>query len=300
MIRPVLRACLVLVLAGAAAAAERIPAERIPADCTWAAQVDAQALLASRLGGWLSARLDQQPHAARLAMLEAVSGLALRRDLRRVTVCGVGERQEDGLLLVRGTFDAAKLATLAQAAEGHRLEQAEGRTIHVWNGKDRPAVGCLAQPDLLILGASVERVRTMLRVLDGPASVAPPVAPPPGWDGALAWVAATGIDALAAARGSSAMLASVRGGAIRLVEADGAVVLEARLDTAGEAVAQQLAEAGRGLLALLALQRPGNIDGEVLAALLAARIERSGSDLGLRVAVPLATALQALDRTRAP
>lgn len=280
-----LLACLALVCLALAAGA----AERLPADCRWVVQLDVPALLRTRAGAWLGQQLLRQPHAARLQVLEAVSGLQPERDLRLITLCGVDGNDDNGLILVRGTFDAARLEALAKAAAGHQAVRAGGRTIHLWADKGKPAAGCLAAPDLLLLGKSAQRIREALALLDDPARPSARIALPPAWDeAAVIFGAADRIDALVAGQPASATLGNLRACAARLVEQGDELVLEARAEAVGEAAAQQLVDAGRGLAAIVQLQRPAGLDAALAEALRAARLERRGATVELRLAVPTA------------
>ncbi|HAT11192.1 MAG TPA: hypothetical protein DCS97_11520 [Planctomycetes bacterium] len=271
-------------------------AERIPADCRWIVQLDVQALFKSQTGEWIAAQLVKQPHAARLKLLESISGLQPRRDLRTVTICGVGADDDSGLVYARGTFDGPRLVTLAQAAEGYAAVPAGSHTIHTWIDKGKPAAGCLVQRDLLILGKTADRLREAITALEASAVPVPVVSLPAGWaDAAFAVCAADQLAALAAGKPESAMLRNVRSFAARLSEAGNELVLEARAGTTDDTAAQQLVDAGRGLAAIVQLQRPGKLDAALFEALRTARLERDGSQASLRIALPIADAVRLIE-----
>ncbi len=276
--------CLLLAFACQAAAAERIPA-----DSRWMIQADVQALLRSQVGGLILQELQKQPHAARLAILQAVTGLDLRRDIRMVTICGIGADDDSGLVLVRGTFDAGRLHGLAQAAEGHLALTAGSRTIHTWQDKGKPAAGCLAAPDLLILAKTSTRIRDALAALDDAAVAGSSIAVPPGWDAsALVLCAADRIGELTAGKPESALLRQVRTMSARIAEDGANLAVEARALAANETAAQQLIDAARGLSALVQLQKPDSLDPVLLEALRTAVISRDRAAVSLRLAVPMA------------
>ncbi len=274
-------------------------AERIPADCKWVVHVDAQALLRSKAGEWIGRQLTQQPMAARLKMLESISGLDPRRDIRSVTICGAGAEDDSGLVFVRGTFDADRLTMVAQAAEGHVAIPAGGRVIHTWLDRDKPSAGCLAAADLLILGRTADRLREALDLSEGlQAGAVFPL--PPGWDGAaLVVCAADELAALAAGKPESAMLRNVRSFAGRIVEDGAQFAVEARATAISEATAQQLVDAGRGLAAILQLQRPAQIDASLIAAVQSAKLSREGSTVSLRLTLPIEDAVRLIEQRKA-
>lgn len=290
---PRLFACLALLCLALAASA----AERIPADCRWVLQMDVQALTGTQAGTWLARQMTRQPLAARLQMLEAISGLQPKRDLSLVTICGADGNDATGLVFVRGRFDAAKLESIALAADGHQGIAVGQRTIHVWQDKGKPAAGCLAAADLLILGKSPERIREAIALLDDPSRPAAAIAVPADWQSAaLVFGAADRIDALISDKPASAMLGNVRSCAARITEQGADMVLEARAAAASESAAQQLVDAGRGLSAIVQLQKPADLDPALVEALRAGRLERSGSTVDLRLAIPTAELLRLIEK----
>lgn len=291
MIRILTTFCLLLAMAATSAA------ERIPADCRWVLQLDVQALAKGRTGAWLRELVTERTAAARLQMLEAVSGLNPERDLRRITVCGRDGNEEGGLVLVRGTFDAAKLGTIAEALEGHATIAVGARTIHTWINDRKPAAACLAAPDLLILGRSVERLRVALAILEG--SYTSPITLPAGWEGSgLALAAAEGVREWAGQGPQSALLANVSGFAARLHDDGTSLSLDALATTIGETQAQQMVDAGNGLRALVQIQKPADLDPALFEVLRSAQLNRNGATVSLHAAIPLADLLRIIEQKR--
>lgn len=274
-----------------------VAAERVPADCRWVIHADLQSMLRTKVGEWLGREMVKQPHAARLQMLEAVSGLNLRRDLKNVTICGVGADDDTGLVYVRGTFDANRLNTLAQAADGYAAVQAGSRTIHTWQDKGKPAAGCLAAADLLLLGKSSDRLREALDLLDAPAQQGAVFQLPAGWEkSALVVCAAEDLATLAAGKPESAMLCNVRSLVARVVEDGALLALEARAVATTEAAAQQMVDAGRGLAAIVQLQKPANLDPVLIETVRSGQLNREGVNVSLRLTVPFEDALRLIQQ----
>jgi hypothetical protein len=271
-------------------------AERIPADCRWMIQADVQAVMRSQIGGLIIQKLQQQPHAARLSILQSVIGLDPRRDLRTVTICGVGADDDTGLVLVRGTFDAGRLTALAQAAQGHLALAVGSRTIHTWQDKGRPAAGCLAGPDLLILAKTSTRIREALSVLDDPAAAGHVLAVPAGWDtSALMLCAADRMGEIVVGKPESALLRQVSTMSARVVEDGPNLAVEARALAANDTAAQQLVDAARGLSVLVQLQKAESVDPALLQALRTATISREGAVMSLRLAVAMADVVRLVE-----
>jgi hypothetical protein len=276
-------------------------AERVPPDARWMAHLDVAALLRSQTGTWLKEQLAQQPHAARLAMLNAVSGIDVVQDLHHITVSGIGADDASGLVQVRGRFDAAKLETVVQATEEHAVQTFGQRRIHTWRGDDgKPVAGCLAAPDLLLLGKDPQRLRAGLRLADDATAPAASFSVPAGWAGsALLLCAADDIAALAGPEPASAMLRQLRGVAARLGEEGPLLTFEARTQTRDAAAAQQLIEAGRGLMALVQLQQPANLDAALVESLRGAELSRDGDTALLRLRLPVADAVRLIAEQQA-
>lgn len=283
--------CLLLTMAVASAA------ERIPADCRWVVQIDVQALAKGQGGAWIRNLLKDKTVAARMQMVEAISGLNPERDLRQVTVCGIDGNETTGLVLVRGTLDAGKLATIAEALDSHTTITVGTRTIHTWVGEGKPAAACLAAPDLLILGRSADRIRIAVTVLDG--SYTPPIALPTGWEGsALAIAAAEGVREWAGNGPQSALFANVSGFAARVWEDGPDLCLDAVAAAVGETQAQQMVDAGNGLRAIVQIQKPADLDPALLEVLRTAQLTRSAALVNLHAKIPLADLLRIIDQKR--
>lgn len=285
--------CLVLVCMAAWASA----VERIPADCRWVLQMDVQALMGSQVGEWLGGQMIRQPVAARLRVLESISGLQPKRDLRLITICGADSNDATGLVYVRGTFDAERLESLALAAEAHEGVEVGKRTIHSWQDKGKPAAACLVGADLLVLGKSVERIREAIALVDDPNRPSAQISLPEKWESsALLFGAADRIDALISDKPASAMLGNIRSCAARISEQGQDMVLEAHAIAASDAAAQQLVDAGRGLSAIVQLQKPANIDPVLIDALRNGQLERNAAAVTLRLAMPTAEIVRLIEK----
>ena len=289
-----LAAFALLIIATIAAAAERVPA-----DCRWIIHADVQLMLRTKVGEWLGREMIKQPHAARLRMLEAISGLNIKRDLKSATICGAGADDDTGLVYVRGTFDANRLTTVAQAAEGYTAVQAGSRTIHTWMDKGKPAAGCLAAADLLILGKSSTRIREALDLLDAPTQPGAAFPLPAGWEkSALVVCAADQLEVLAAGKPESAMLRNLRSLVARVIEDGAHLTLEARGVASTESAAQQMVDAGRGLAAIVQLQKPANLDPVLIETVRTAQLAREGVNVTLRLSLPFDEALRLIQQGR--
>ena len=263
-------------------------ADPLPPGTRWGLHLDVTALLTGRAGETVRAVATRQPHAARLAMVRALTGSDPLTDLRTVTVGG-GDRPESTVVVVRGRLDRERLETMAMAAMDHRSVPAGNRVIHAWTHDGHPAAGCLAAPDLLVLGGSVEQVLTTMAALDG--GPAADLALPAGWKGS-AMLLATAKDPGAMGRGpESALLRATRGVSARLREDGDALALEAVAEAGSEDQARRIQDGLKGLVALIALRPPEDMPASLAAALAAAQVERQGASVAAQVRMPLDAAI---------
>jgi hypothetical protein len=207
---------------------------------------------------------------------------------------GGGEGPESVVLVLRGRFDRQKLETMAQASADHRSVPAGALTVHAWTHEGRPAAGCLAKPDLLVLGADVERVLATVAAVNGGPAAALPL--PAGWeDSAIVLAAAEGVGDLG--RGpESAILRAVRSAAGRLREDGADLVLDLNATAAGEEQARRIQDGLRGLAALIALRPPEDMPPAAAEALAGLTVERQGAAVAATARMPMATALDMLAR----
>lgn len=271
-------------------------AERLPADSRWFLHLDLQALRASQAGPWIEARLAEPQTAARIQLLTAMTGLK-PGDLRAVTVCGAQGGETTALVLVRGTFDAERLATLARAADDYRAIPSGARTIHTWKDKAKTVAGCLIAPDLLALAQDVERIRLAIRLHDDPGAPVAAFALPAAWAGqGLLTGAAERLGDLLAGQPASAMFGNVRSCAVRLAESGSDLGLDLQTTALNEAAAQQMVDAGRGLIALVLMQQSTDLDPALVGAITTATIERSAAQVTVRTSLPMADVLRLADQ----
>src|SRR5258708_16102955 len=111
----------------------------------------------SPLGQFMLTRMQNGDEG--FAKLAATIGFDPRRDLREVLIGTVGQPGQQGLVLARGTFDAARIFAAARLG---------GHTVETYNGVD-------------ILTGKGDSLTHAVTFLDGSSPVAghPPTVPPP-------------------------------------------------------------------------------------------------------------------------
>ncbi len=163
-------AVLMIFLGTAALSAAPFRLDTIPQDAKWAARVDVERLKETRLGRMLLDELNREKPAAQLAAVEAVFRFDPRKDLSSILVYGSGASPEQGVALIRGTFDEDHLATLVQANETYEKYRYGSHVVHSWidekPGSER-LFGCFHPSGALLLSQGRETLKTALDVLDG-------------------------------------------------------------------------------------------------------------------------------------
>jgi hypothetical protein len=204
-------------------------------------------------------QIAKPPHAARIALFQAISGINPTTDIRTITITGVGPGHAgddpSAVALVRGAFDAQKLTTIAQATDQHAEERLGSRTLHTWVDKGKPVAGCLAAADLLVLGNDPQRVRSVLRLLDDPKAPAASLPLPGEWkDAAISLCFAHDLDRISGGKLASSALRHVEAIALRADEQGPDMAVDARLTTTDDAAAQDIVDSARGLIAMASMQ----------------------------------------------
>ncbi|NUQ66625.1 MAG: hypothetical protein HUU20_29535, partial [Pirellulales bacterium] len=120
-----IRACLAIVLLGWAATTQAAPVEfqEIPAGAKWLAHVDVDAMRDTTLVPRAYHQVVQEhPEAERhFEKVREISGMDPRQGLHSLTFCGTKISEEQGILIVKGDFDQARLEEKAKDAPDHEV-----------------------------------------------------------------------------------------------------------------------------------------------------------------------------------
>ena len=109
------------------------------ASAQWAAHLDVEGFLASKVGALVLEQAKKPEIAAGLAMLQNVSGLDLTKSLKGITLYGVGAGEENGVALIEGTFDRERLLNLLRANPSLRETKLGELPAYQWT--DEPKGG---------------------------------------------------------------------------------------------------------------------------------------------------------------
>jgi hypothetical protein len=124
-------AVVVLAAASLAPAADQQLMGLLMPDAKVVAGLNVEQARNSPFGQFLLSRIQSDDQG--LQKLTTLTGFDPRRDLREVLMASVGQPGHKGLVVARGTFDAAKILDAARAA-GHTSESYKG--IEILTGKD--------------------------------------------------------------------------------------------------------------------------------------------------------------------
>ena len=278
-----------LALAQAAVAAP-FNAAQVPAAAVLVLHLDADALRQTAPGRALLEHLNSGKGGQQMDALAAVLGWDLRRDLAGLTLFNTTSDEREGVALLRGRFDPARLEVLLKADAGYRSEVYQGATVHGWidQEKKQRRYGALLG-DLAVVSGSKAAVQRTLDVLQARAPAlagANPNQLPLPEAGAAFALAAANLAAfpLTNTPPHARSLRMARSGSFTLAEAGGQVLGQLTLRAEREEAARLMADAGRGLLALAQLDdQQDEAAREMLRAL---RIEQGGSEVALHLTLP--------------
>ena len=278
-----------LALASAAPAAPFNPAQ-VPAAATWVMHVDLDNLRQTAPGRALAEQLSGGKSGQQLDALAAVLGVDLRRDLTGFTLFGASNWDRDGVAVLRGRFDPARLEVLLKADPGYGVETYQGTALHTWidREKNERRYGALLGDLALVSGSKAALQQSVDVVQARGASLAgqnPNQLPLPAPGSAFA-VAAANLTRLPMATNApnARTLRLARAGSFTLAEQGGQVVGRLSLRAERDESARLMADAARGLLAMAQLDEQQ--DAATRELLQSFRVEQTGSSVELQMGLP--------------
>lgn len=152
----------------------------IPADPTWVAHIDIDALKATTIGEFITSQLDKPEVKDKLAAFTQISSIDVQKQLHGVSLYDTTMKEEDGVLIVYADLQPENLVTLAKGMDEYEASEHKGHTIHSWIDKGHhfgPGRGnrrtfAAIQGSRLIFGQSQAAVTGALDVIDGGPSLA--------------------------------------------------------------------------------------------------------------------------------
>ncbi len=254
-----------VLLATVAASAGSLQRNSVPANSVWVLHADCDGLRQTAVGRYLLTELEKPDAQKKFAAFQTIFSFDPRQALHGLTLYGISQKPEDGVLLVNADFDAARLTTLAEGAKAHQSTEHGKYTIHSWIDEKKPARnGTKPRTYAAIHGATVifgqkeERVADALDVLAGikTSLVAGKDFPNLGAAGGKSFIqgAARKIE-LPESDPNAAVLKQSKSLALDVAESDNRFAATLNLEADSEDVAKQVSSIANGLIGLMTLKK---------------------------------------------
>jgi hypothetical protein len=145
----------------------------IPPDAQWALYVDVPKLTSSAMFKALVDEGEMAKIKGKTDPFFAKLRIDPMKDLRGVTVFGLGKEDEDAVVVLSGKFDRAHLTSLVKAETSYKEIPFGKYTIYSWEGDE---FGAFAADDLIILGENEQAIKSALTAMEGRnRDAAPPI-----------------------------------------------------------------------------------------------------------------------------
>ncbi|HRR33711.1 MAG TPA: hypothetical protein P5026_06415 [Kiritimatiellia bacterium] len=230
----------------------------------WVLTLDMQAAHASPMLAFVADQIDtakRQEAERKLAAIEAMFGVNLKKDIDHIVIAGNGDASKGGVAYVYGRFDTQRLTTILAGADDYSTSNHHGTVIQRWhdNSDKKKKCAAFAKPGLALFSDQVEPLAQALDVLgarrpslpaDTPLRAA--FTPSPG---DVLTLHATGLSDIVGSQPNAQALRQAAALSLRIGTPD-AETLKATLavTAADEQTAQQVYQALMGIRALAMLR----------------------------------------------
>lgn len=269
-------------------------ASQVGSGARWVLHVDAEQLRSTVVGRAFLQQLSTGPEAAKLDALTLLIGSDLRRDLNGVTLYGASDREEDGVILVQGNFNAQQLTTLAKANDGYTSQIYRGNTIHSWpdkkKGPGKMTNASILPSGVVVFGGSDTALKAALDAATGQAATLA-IENKYGLrtenaGGQSVFMAAADLDGLknAKARANAQTLRQARSGSVTIGQTGADVVAHVHLEADSAENAQKMHDAVRGLIAIVQLSDEADAQTKSFAE--SVQLQQQGQNLEVTLTRP--------------
>jgi len=268
-----------------------VPAEQmavVPAEAQWALFVDVQKLTASSMFKTLVGEGELAKIQSKSDKVFTKLRIDPMKDLKGVTVFGLGKEDEEAVVALSGKFDKAYLIGLIKAETTHQEIPFGKHTIYKW---DDDEFGVFAADDLILLGENDKAIRAALETLEGRKRDAVP----PLLSGvmkespnALMVFGVKNVPGLIGEHDSPVILSKMKGAEGSLSESGENLKIDLSILAESAQVAKDVEQAIRGLMAIANLQLK---ESELQAFAEAVQIAVEGENVRIRAAYPLSKLL---------
>jgi hypothetical protein len=279
--------CLALVIGLFAAPAAAGPPEQIavvPAEAQWALFIDVQKLMTSSLFKSLGGESQLVKIQGKTDPIFAKLRIDPKKDLKGVTVFGLGKKDEEAVVALSGKFDKAHLISLVEAETTHQEIPFGKYTIYKWNDDE---LGVFAADDLVILGENEMAIKSALEALEGRSrDSVPPLLSRVMKDSpnALMVFSVNNVPSLIGEHDSPVILSKMKGAEGSIGESGENLKLDVSILAESAQVAKDVEQAIRGLIAIANLQLK---ESETQAFIDAVQIAVDGQNVRIKAAYPL-------------
>lgn len=272
----------------------------IAADSTWVAHADLDRLRQTEIGKLLMAEQQHPEAARRLAALQAITGVDILNDIADLTLYGRDEKEQNTIVVCRGTLDTEQLTRLVRGSETYDATPYGTHTIHGWNDPKRGtglnAFGAVIPGQAVILGQAAAPIQRALDLMDGKST---PLAPESRLAALVSnqqapiVLAAARFDQIEHLAPQATMLREATAGTLCLTEAAGKVMATLAIDTETAETAQRIQSVVQGLQAFGMLNASAKPEMAELARNM--RISVAGRSVQLEMAFPVEKVLDMID-----
>ena len=260
----------------------------VPAEAQWALFIDVQKLTSSSMFKALVGQGELAKIQGKTDQVFAKLRIDPLKDLKGVTVFGMGKEDEEAVVALSGKFDRAHLIGLIKAETTHQEIPFGKHTIYKW---DDDEFGVFAADDLVLLGENDKAIRAALETLEGRKKDAVP----PLLSGvmkespnALMVFGVKNVPGLIGEHDSPVILSKMKGAEGSLSESGENLKIDLSILAESAQVAKDVEQAIRGLMAIANLQLK---ESEVQAFVDAVQIAVDGQNVRIKAVYPLSKLL---------
>jgi len=256
----------------------------VPADAQWALYIDFQRLSSSAMfkafGGEHKMAMVQGKADDFFKKLR----IDPEKDLKGVTVFGLGKGEEDAVVALSGKFDRVHLTSLVKAETSHEEIPHGKQTIYSW---DDDEFGAFAADDLILLGGNEQAIKSALDAMEGKKmDAAPPLLARALKESANAIMVfgVRNVSGLLEEHDKPVILTKMKSAEGSVAESGENLSLQINILAENAQVAKDVEQAIRGLIAIANLQLK---EAEAQAFAEAIKIAVDGENVRINAAYPL-------------
>ena len=272
------------VIAAPAAAVSSEQLAVVPAEAQWALHIDMQKLTSSSMFKALVGEGEMAKIQGKTDEIFAKLRIDPMKDLKGVTVFGLGKKDEEAVVALSGKFDRAHLIGLIKAETTHQEIPFGKYTIYKWEDDE---FGAFAADDLVLLGENEQAIKSALETLEGRKKDAvPPLLARAFKESpdALLVFGVNNVSGLVGEHDMPVILSKMKGASGSVAESGENINLQVNILADSAQVAKDVEQAIRGLLAIANLQLKES-DAQAVAE--AIKIVVDGENVRINAAYPL-------------